>query len=381
ISTQYHSESGNVSPEGANLKVGANTFKLSKNNLVGQENGGALYIQYQGAADSNVKYSVRVTGGTEIPMLDLYKVTDEDERMERAVEYINKLDEYVPKIEELHNAIHKDSGNNKIDYDYDSKNCILGASDIMLDTMMYSLPASQILAGTGKGTVEERAETLLKSMQATEDMMYLFYQHKGLNANAKDEINQIPKGHLNIRYQRMFSGAFMYASGNHIGIEWNETKGMVNCKSLVADENGKYVSGNYFGWGIAHEIGHCINQGTYSVAEITNNYFAQLAQAQDTNKGMRFQYQNIYDKVTSGTKGSCPNIATQLGMYWQLHLAYDNGMNFKTYSDYNEQLANLFYARVDTYSRNPASAPSPDGIKLTLGSTSDQNLMRLACAA
>ncbi|MDE5771010.1 MAG: M60 family metallopeptidase [Ruminococcus sp.] len=381
ISTQYHSESGNVSPEGANLKVGANTFKLSKNNLVGQENGGALYIQYQGAADSDVKYSVRVTGGTEIPMLDLYKVTDEDERMERAVEYINKLDEYVPKIEELHNAIHKDSGNNKIDYDYDSQNCILGASDIMLDTMMYSLPAQQILAGTGKGTAEERAETLLKSMQATEDMMYLFYQHKGLNASAPTEINQIPKGHLNIRYQRMFSGAFMYASGNHIGIEWNETKGMVNCKSLVADENGKYVSGNYFGWGIAHEIGHCINQGTYAVAEITNNYFAQLAQAQDTNKGMRFQYQNIYDKVTSGTKGSCPNIATQLGMYWQLHLAYDNGLNYKTYSDYEEQLANLFYARVDTYSRNPASAPSPDSIKLTLGNVNDQNLMRLACAA
>ncbi|MDE5569980.1 MAG: fibronectin type III domain-containing protein, partial [Ruminococcus sp.] len=262
IVTQYHSESGGVTLDGANLKVGANTFKLSKSSIAGFESGGALYIQYQGADNASERYSVRVTGGSEVPFLDLYKVTDEDERLERTVEYINKLDEYVPKMESLHNETHKGSGNKNIDYDYDSKNCILGASDIMLDTMMFSLPAQQILAGAGKGTAEERAETVLQSMKAMEDMMYLFYQHKGLNESAPAELNQVPKGHLNIRYQRMFSGAFMYASGNHIGIEWPETKGMVNCNSVVTDDDGKYVSGNYFGWGIAHEIGHCINQGT-----------------------------------------------------------------------------------------------------------------------
>ncbi|MDE5754226.1 MAG: M60 family metallopeptidase, partial [Oscillospiraceae bacterium] len=213
------------------------------------------------------------------------------------------------------------------------------------------------------------------------DMMYLFYQHKGLNASATDAVDQIPKGHLNIRYQRMFSGAFMYASGNHIGIEWGSVGGMVNAVPVVSDENGKYVGGHYFGWGIAHEIGHNINQGSYAVAEITNNYFAQLAQAQDTNTGMRFQYDNIYSKVTSGAKGSCPNIATQLGMYWQLHLAYDKGLNYKTYPNYKDQLANLFYARMDTYARNVNKAPAPGGVKLTLNGDTDQQLMRLACAA
>lgn len=381
IVTQYHSESGGVTLEGANLKVGANTFKLTRGSSVGFESGGALYIQYQGAANATERYSVRVTGGSEVPFLDLYKVTDEDERMERTVEYINKLDEYVPKMEALHNETHKGSGNKNIDYDYDAKNCILGASDILLDTMMYSLPAQQILAGAGKGTAEERAEKILKSITATEEMMYLFYQHKGLNANAPTELNQVPKGHLNIRYQRMFSGAFMYASGNHIGIEWGSVTGTMNGEPIVADEDGKYVSGHYFGWGISHEIGHCINQGDYAVAEITNNYFAQLAQAKDTNAGMRFQYSNIFSKVTSGTKGNCSNIATQLGMYWQLHLAYDKGLNYKTYSDYEEQLSNLFYARVDTYSRNPKAAPAPGGIELTLTNNSDQKLMRLACAA
>ncbi|MDE6088559.1 MAG: M60 family metallopeptidase [Oscillospiraceae bacterium] len=383
ITTQYHSESSGVTLDGANLKVGANTFKLSQGKLAGVESGGALYVQYQGNSNTDERYSVRVTGGSEIPRLDLYQVTDATERLARTAVFIQKLDEYVPNIEALHNATHKGSGNKKIDYDYDQQNCILGASDILLDTMMISLPAKQMLAGTGAGTVEERAATLLQSMDAMEDMMYLFYQHKGLNRTATDQVDQIPKGHLNIRYQRMFSGAFMYASGNHIGIEWGSVSGIANSPGVKFDENGQYISGDYFGWGIAHEIGHNINQGAYTVTEITNNYFAQLAQAHDTNTGMRFQYDNIYEKVTSGTKGNCSNIATQLGMYWQLHLAYDKGLNYKTYADYNQQLNNLFYARVDTYARNTGKAPQAktNGVALVLDGDTDQQLMRLACAA
>nr|MDE6730167.1 hypothetical protein [Oscillospiraceae bacterium] len=176
ITTQYHSESSGVTLDGANLKVGANTFKLSQGKLVGFESGGALYIQYQGNSNTDERYSVRVTGGSEIPILDLYRVTDEAERTERAVAYINKLDEYVPTIEAKHNEVHKGSGNKKLDYNFDKQNCILGASDILLDTMMISLPAQQMLAGTGNGTAEERAAKLLQSMDAMEDMMYLFYQ-------------------------------------------------------------------------------------------------------------------------------------------------------------------------------------------------------------
>lgn len=172
----------------------------------------------------------------------------------------------------------------------------------------------------------------------------------------------------------------MYASGNHIGIEWGSAPGMMGGVTVTHD-NGKYTGGSYYGWGIAHEIGHCINQGTYAVAEITNNYFAVLAQAKDTNNSVRFQYPNVYDKVTSGTKGRASNVFTQLGMYWQLHLAYDNGFNFKTYENYDEQLANLFFARMDTYSRNPGKAPTPGDALLSLCGDKDQDLMRLACAA
>lgn len=376
VATQYHSESGGVvTYTSQNLTIGRNEITLSKPSspVAGCETGGALYVQYSGGS-ANDDYAVRVDGGTPIPVLDLYHVTDKTERQQRTETYVAQLIEYESKMQETHEKVHKG-------FSYDEKNCILGAADILLDTMMLSIPAQQIFKGSGSGTTEQKAQKILTSMDAMEEMMNLFYQHKGLNAKAEKEIDQIPKTHLNIRYQRMFAGAFMYAGGNHIGIEYDSTSGMVSGVPVQKDENGKWISGQYFGWGIAHEIGHNINQGTYAVAEITNNYFAVLAQAKDNNDSVRFQYKNVYEKVSSGTKGNASNVFTQLAMYWQLHLAYDNGYNYKTYDDHAEQLENLFFARVDTYARTPGNAPKPGGVALTLDGGGDQCLMRLACAA
>lgn len=384
VATQYHSESGGVVAGAVNLKVGANVVVIPRSgSLADQESGGALYIEYTGK-DANDRYAVRVSGGVAVPRLDLYQVTDPSERLLRVKTYVNELTAYVGAMEKNHEKFHKASENSLLNaHAYDAANCVLGASDILLDTMMFSLPASQILAGAGSGTVEEKAVRMLASLDAMGDMMYLFYQHKGLNAGATDVIDQVPKGHLNIRYQRMFAGAFMYAGGNHIGIEWGSAPGMITATPVVADSEGMYQSGRYFGWGIAHEIGHNINQGAYAVAEITNNYFAVLAQAKDNNASVRFSYDNVFQKVTSNTKGKASNVFTQLAMYWQLHLAYDKGFNFKTYADYSEQLNNLFFARVDTYARTPSKAPmaKENGVALTLSGDKDQILMRLSCAA
>ncbi len=380
VMTQYHAESSAMSKVLTKLKVGANEVQIPKIwTNTGIESGGALYVQYNGGASGADNYAVRVSGGTAVPVLDLYHVTDGGERASRTAAYVAELSAYAADIPARHSEIHQGEGSvsSEVDYDYDAQNCILGATDILLDTMMLSLPAQQVVAGCGGD-----AGKLLASLDAMEQMMHLFYQHKGLNASAPAAIDRIPNRHLNIRYQRMFSGAFMYASGNHIGIGWNETAGMAGCGGVQATGEGLYQSGNYFGWGIAHEIGHDINQGCYAIAEITNNYFAVLAQARESNDSVRFDYNNVYAKVTSGAKGSSANVFTQLGMYWQLHLAYDKGYNFKTYDDYETQLQNLFFARVDTYARTPARAPAPGGVALTLqGADVDQTLMRLACAA
>lgn len=381
VATQYHSESSPMFKVIATLKVGGNIIEIPRLWSSDAESGGALYIQYTGNSASD-RYAVRVSGGVQVPRLDLYQVEDAGERLARTLTYVQELQGYVGRVEALHEQVHKDSQNTLVNrYEYNDRNCILGASDILLDTMMFSLPAQQVLRGAGTGTAEEQAQKIVASLDAMENMMGLFYQHKGLNNSAPAEKDRLPKRHLNIRYQRMFAGAFMYASGAHIGIEWNETAGMMGAIPVESDSSGRYLSGRYFGWGIAHEIGHCINQGTYAVAEITNNYYAQLAQAKDTNTGMRFQYPNIYKKVTSGASGPSSNVATQLGMYWQLHLAYDSGYNYKTYENYEEQLDNLFYARMDTYARDVSRAPAPGDIALTLSKNSDQDLMRLACAA
>ncbi len=378
VATQYHAEAGAFASTVATLKVGRNEITIPGIQSLACEGGGALYVQYTGN-NANDRYAVRVNGGAKEPVLNLYGVEDGQERRALITSYVRELEAHVASQEEKHRQIHEAAGEgNKVNRAYDKQNCILGATDIMLEKMMLSVSAEQILAGLGSGTVEERAERLDQSLQAMDGMMELFYQHKGLSRDeSAPATDKLPAQHLNIRYMRMFAGAFMYASGNHIGIEWGSVPGLASASPVISDGNGKYISGNYFGWGIGHEIGHNINQGSYAIAEVTNNYFAQLAGAKDSNSSVRFKYEDVYKKVTSNTVGKPSNVFTHLAMYWQLHLAYDRGYNYKTYESYQEQMDNLFYARVDSYSRNTSLAPGG----LTLDGDKDQNIMRLACAA
>ena len=358
VATQFNAESSEFVQTVTDLYIGKNEVTIPQIGSLDVEHGGSLYIQYLGNQE-NDDYSVRVQGGTEFPVLNLYQVADEQEKMRLTLEYVEKLERYVASLEEQHNEKHFNGTENHLHREYDERTCILGTTEIMMEKMMYSVSAKQVLAGLGEGSTEEKAQRLYESCQAMDEMMTLFYQHKGLSDAAdtpvnNNENNRLPSQHLNIRYQRMFAGAFMYASGNHIGVAWDSIPGLVQGVPIQSD-NGKYVSGSYFGWGIGHEIGHNINQGSYAVAEITNNYFAQLSQARDTNDSVRFSYPDVYEKVTSNTIGRSSNVFTQLAMYWQLHLAYDRGYNFKTYDTYGEIIDNLFFARVDRYARSPKS--------------------------
>lgn len=378
IYTQQHAESGSLSAS-QKLVIGRNEITVPKISSTDKEKGGALYIQYNGNNDKD-QYAVRVSGGTKIPVLNVYRVSG-TERKNRIKAYVQELDAYVASLTKKHQAQHQGGQNANVDYSYDERNCIFNVTDIVTDYMMLSIPASQVLNGLGSASREDR---LSATIEAMENMLTLFYQHKGLTdsfAPGTDEAvilkNHLPYRYLNIRYMKMFAGAFMYAAGNHIGIEWPETLGMMGGVPVKSATNGAYESGQYFGWGIAHEIGHEINQGAYAHAEVTNNYFSVLAQAKDQNGTVRFQYPEVYKKVTSGSYGYAQNVFTQLGLYWQLHLAYDRDYNYKTYDTWQEIMEKRFFARVDRYARDPASAPN----NLTLSDNRDQNLMRLASAA
>lgn len=391
VMAQYHGTSSAWKKEIGTLKAGPNTITIPAVDDMNEERGGQLYVVYTGAKGKE-NYGVRVSGGTRIPVLDL---SDEffsdpsknsetkDVRLEKITKYIEALDEMQAAVEEKHMADHQ--GDHKLthkDYDWDPKTCIYEASDIVTRYSMLSLSTEQVLNGLGEGTAEERAEKLDQSLQAMDQMIYLFYQHKGLNdTEGTRATDLLPVGRLNIRYQTMFAGAFMYAGGEHIGIEWDSLPGMVTGVPIAADENGKRESGQWFGWGIAHEIGHEINEGAYAVAEVTNNYFSLLADSDDDNN-KRFSYDTVFAKVTSGSQGKASDVFIQLAMYWQLHLAYDlDGYNYKTYENSQEQLENLIFARMDSYVRNKANAPSPDGITIDLNTDTDNKLMQLAVAA
>ena len=378
VYTQQHAESDGLS-QSVDLKIGRNELTVPSLLSTKVEKGGALYVQYKGNNPDD-QYAVRVSGGSTFPILNVYRVSEE-ERSRRVREYIKELKAYVGDLSSAHGNLHAGSDNASVKYDYEQTTCILNMTDIVTDYMMFSVPASQVLSGIGSSGQEE---TLLNNLEAMDRMMLLFYQHKGLTDSFAEgtsstviEQNHIPYGYLNIRYMKMFAGAFMYAAGNHIGIEWGSVPGLMNCVPVTSDAAGRYQSGRYFGWGIAHEIGHQINQSAYAHAEVTNNYFSVLAQAKDRNDTVRFQYDKVYDKVTSGAVGYADNVFTQLGMYWQLHLAYDRDYNFKMYDNYQEMTKNLFFARVDSYARNPSSAPG----NLQIPGERDQALMRLASAA
>ena len=398
VATQYHAESGTWYKDVvSNLKVGRNEVKIPKISSMSVEHGGALYVEY---TDNNTsqEISIRVSGGTDYPVLDLSNIETEAKKKDAIRSYLKSLTSYVAGLEEMHNHNHKDNPDSNCDYEYDNKNCIYNTTDIVLDLMMYSVSAEQILNGINQkagSDLEAQVEAMYASLAAMDQMMELFYQHKGLVEYPTDptaykefvslygDKNKMPTTRQNIRYHRMFAGAFMYAGGLHIGIEWDSVPGLVNAEPIVSND-GKYESGNLFGWGIAHEIGHIINQSEYTVAEVTNNYYSILAQADETNDAVRFQYEDVYEKVTSGTVGASDNVFTNLALYWQLHLAYDNGYNYKTYDKYEEQITNLIMARMDAYARNTALAPAfADGRVFTVSdvANTDNALMRLACAA
>ena len=384
IISQYHPEVNSWSKSVQTLVAGRNEIQIPAITSTVKEKGGSLYVQYTGNKGAE-EYNIRISGSAyKIPLLNVDGL-EGNERTEAISAYVTELGEYVGTLQTHHNDIHLNSSNDSVSYDYNERECFLNSTEIVMDNIFYSFPATQVWKGINNDASKSAEEELKNAIDAIEQEVKLFYQFKGLNENVDEsDTDRFPNRRLNIRYHQMFTGAFMYAGGKHVGIEYGSVSGLFDTNPIQTDENGKRLSGNYSGWGIAHEIGHCINSAAYQRVEVTNNVFASLAQTDETNKTFRGAYNNsyetIYKAVVSGTTGHTGNLAVQLAMYWQLHLAYDNGYSYKFYDSVEEQKSNLFYARLDSYMRNTSKAPKTD-IPLTLNSDSDNNFMRAACAA
>lgn len=339
VFTQYYAESGKFEQK-VKLQKGRNVIQVPKIHNMDVEKGGNIYVRYPSGSSTKGEVKVRVMGATKIPHLNLYgKINDENMQDEVKTEirkYITELQAYVDQLPSLYPTKENKSENK---YAYDKKTSVMNTTDIELDKATFNVPATAIIEGLdGSASMDAKVDQLYNSLKAMEQLMDLKYAERGVSKNPDfdkngtvegDELKHVyPKSRANIKYQRMFIGAFMYASSNHVGIEYDSVLGLTTGKPFTFNANGTVKdSGQLFGWGIAHEIGHMIDMPTIGTAEVTNNIIALLAQTFDDQAHSRLEdsgkYEQIYDKVTSGTIGLPSDVFAQLGMYWQLHLAYD----------------------------------------------------------
>ena len=317
VPTQYYGESGVWKGTPVALKNGRNYITVQKIGSLSDTRGGMLYLTYAGSNPEDIKLQVRVLSNAwEMPVLELsnWYSMGQSARKDAIRAYVQELEAYV-------------SGLTGANYKTDVRN----ATEISTPSVLLSLPADQVLAGLkGVGNDESAmVEAMYQNVLAWEEELFVANKVQGIiDSNAALSGYQYPMTtRQNIRYMRMFAGAFMYAAGNHIGVEYGSTSALVQGKPTSVTGAGS--ANGLFGWGIAHEIGH--NMDKLGKAEITNNIYSLALQAWDgssmslnTRLTEDGRWADIFNKVAQGRPGTANNVFVQLGMYWQLHLAYDN---------------------------------------------------------
>ena len=412
---QHYGESGAfMSKETIKLKPGKNTIEIAKIQDINVEKGGNLYVRYpHNVESSNAQIKIRVSGATEIPHLNLNNhlmnvdtlVNNKDNASNEDVtkikfmlkEYILTLKDHVTNLPSMYkeNATSLDNLNNV--YSYDEKTSILNSTNIEGDRFTLTLPATEVYKGISEGiegNIDAQVDRLYDTVLAWEQIIQITNAKKGVyeklnDFNGNGEIddadraeynkNKASKSRVNVKYQRMFIGAFMYASGHHIGIDSGSSVGLMKGVPFKFDENGKVINpdeAKLFGWGISHEIGHKADIGARTYNETTNNILALITQTFDGVDKSRLEendtYKKIYEKVTSGSIGVSQDISVLLGMFWQLHLAYEPGYTSQMLmnnSDNNPD-NDSFFAKMNRAYRN-TKAETSDKDQLLIRRASD----------
>ena len=312
VATQFNAQVNSWQKPVGTLRNGRNILAIPQITSDGDKTkGGSLYLTYGGSEANAQNIKLHVLRGTAIPTLELsnwYKL-DDTARREAIGRYVDDLAQYtsIPfgsPMSDWHNV-----------------------TEISTPSVLLSLPAAAVNTALGKGTQEQKVETLYNDILAWEDVMHICKTTQGISATyEKNDMHT----RQNIRCMTMFSGAFMYAAGSHIGIGYGSCGGMVVGKPVSMTGAGN--ANSLFGWGIAHEIGH--NMDKLGRAEITNNIYSLMVQTYDGQSNTlksrlenSNKYEDIFTKTAQGYPGAAGNVFVQLGMYWQLHLAYTSSTN------------------------------------------------------
>ncbi len=307
---QYNAEASAWLAQAGTLVNGRNILTVPKIGSQNTERGGSLYFTYSGSRPEEIQMHVR--RAADIPTLELsdWYILSESARRERIGAYVDELAAYVP-------AQGINAGN--------AKTKALNVTEISLPSVLLSLPADAVLAANGQST-SAKIENLYQNTLAWEDLMHICLTTQGIDDTYE---NSGMTSRQNIRCMQMFTGAFMYAAGSHIGIGYGSCGGMVSGQP-ISSLDASASANRLFGWGIAHEIGH--NMDKLGRAEITNNIYSLMAQTYDGEQNtfpsrleVSGKYPAVFAKTAQGWPGESNDVFVQLGMYWQLHLAYDSG--------------------------------------------------------
>lgn len=243
VPTQFYGESGVWKGTPVALENGRNYITVQQIGSLGGR-GGPLYITYSGSHPEQIKLQVRVVNNAwEMPVLELssWYSMGESARQDAIRTYVQELSSYVAAL--------PTSGLNTN---------VRNATEIFTPSVLLSLPADQVLSGLKSAGSDEDAmvNAMYQNVLAWEEELFIANKVQGIiDFNATLTSYQYPMTtRQNIRYMRMFAGAFMYAAGNHIGVEYGSTSALVQGKPTSA--TGKGNANGLFGWGIAHEIGH-----------------------------------------------------------------------------------------------------------------------------
>lgn len=303
--TQTYAEAATWQAKIGVLEPGRNVLTVPQIGNINTPRGGSLYVTYSGSRGDEIRLHVRRT--TDIPVLELSNWYELDQAGREAViqTYVDELKNYYGKLP---------TNNTK-------QTAALNVTEISMPSVLLSIPATAVWDNVRNDAVG----SLYKNVQAWEDLMHVSNYTQGIDSTYE---NSGMTSRQNIRYMRMFAGAFMYAAGNHVGVGYGSCGGLVNGKPVTAETpSGK--SNGLFGWGIAHEVGH--NMDKLGKAEITNNIYSLMAQTYDgaaNTLPSRLETSNVYASIFQKTAlahpGASGSVFTQLGMYWQLHLAYDD---------------------------------------------------------
>ena len=313
VATQFNAQVNSWQKTVGTLRNGRNILAIPQiTSDSDKTKGGSLYLTYGGSEANAQNIKLHVLRGTAIPTLELsnwYKL-DDTARREAIGRYVDDLAQYMVDAKISSSAS-------------DWRN----VTEISTPSVLLSLPAAAVSAALGNGTREQKVETLCNDVLAWEDVMYICKTTQGISATYE---NNDMHTRQNIRCMTMFSGAFMYAAGSHIGIGYGSCGGMVVGKPVSMTGPGN--ANSLFGWGIAHEIGH--NMDKLGRAEITNNIYSLMVQTYDGQSNTltsrleaSSKYKDIFTKTAQGYPGAAGNVFVQLGMYWQLHLAYTSSTN------------------------------------------------------